>query len=318
MTRSLVPRRLLSIFAALFVTDAGAAELTCLAEHVAVRPGSTVSVRAHPIGLQDDARFAIAWQATAGSFVGEGEAVEWRVDRAGEALATATLTHGTETVACTIRLQVVQPTLSTARIRKYFLVGDEAAPPGFGTYSYLLLGERIDPAQHENRKIVVAAFLRMLEELSQSDSRSRDRLVNLTMIPVTSAPPPVVLESPGRDEAWEWLIANFNYRRAQEILDAAAREHGTGPFIVSSRQSPNGEETFVQDLTAAHGAAAERWVRLHVFLTTQERDWNRTEFRSYAVKTINALSVFAEAVPEAIQGVSTAVTWIVQLKALSE
>jgi len=304
---------ILGVAASSFALGAHAAQLTCFTDHVAVRIGTTISVHAHPTDTALEA--AITWQATSGTFEGSGQTAAWRLTEAGVAIATATLTSETERATCTIRLDVVQPTLSSAQIRKYFLVGDEPVPVGFSTYSYLLLGEKIDPDAHENRKLVIAAFLRMIEELAQSDSRSRDGIRNLTMVPVLSAPPQIVLDDPSNEDAWEWIVANFHYKRAQDLLKPFG-EHGVGPFIVSSRQEPPG--VLLQDLTAAHAGVAEQWVRLHVFLTTQERDWRGTEFREYAVTTANALSVFAEAVPEAIQGVSSAVTWVVQLRALSQ
>jgi hypothetical protein len=221
-----------------------------------------------------------------------------------------------------VRIFVADATLSLDETRKYFLVTGEPPPEGFASLSYLLLGERLNPTAEPDRRAVVRAFLRRIEELSIVDDVGARRRKNLLMIPVAQAPPPVVHEDPYGDTAVDWVLRNFDYRRAATILETSVQGYGTGPYIVTTRVvQKDGKpvtESLLQDMTGAHGDVAALWVDLHVTRSTEEEDWGSRSFAAYATNVLNALSVFSEAVPAAVQSVGTAAGWIVQIAKLSQ
>jgi hypothetical protein len=70
-------------------------------------------------------------------------------------------------------------------------------------------------------------------------------------------------------------------------------------------------------MTNAHASAAEFWVDLHIVRSTQEDDWSDTSFELYGTRIVNALSVFAEALPVAIESVGNAASWLVRIVEIS-
>jgi hypothetical protein len=220
-------------------------------------------------------------------------------------------------LSCEVAIYVTEPVLSAGDARKYFLVGSAPAPRGFASHSYLLFGEHLDPVAEPDRRAVVGAFLLRIEELSTRDGLGAPGTKNLLMIPVEQEPPPLVYDDPYSDRAIDWLLQNFNYERAQAILGAELASYGKGPYIVSYRDTPDGRQSLVQDMTNAHASAAEFWVDLHIVRSTQEDDWSDTSFELYGTRIVNALSVFAEALPVAIESVGNAASWLVRIVEIS-
>jgi len=301
-----------------------AEELVCVPDRVVTRPGATVAIKAEVANSARTLdRALIRWTAESGTLATSPEGATWVAGtRLGHVRISGSLpSDANEHLSCTVRVYLADATLSLEKTRKYFLLPGEDAPEGFASLSYLLLGGHFDTAREPDRRAVVRAFLGRIEELSVVDDAGSRRTKNLLMIPVEQAPPPVVSEDPQGDTAVDWLLSNFDYGRSQTILARAVGDYGTGPYIVSTRiVEKDGEpvtESLVQDMTGAHRDVAALWVDLHVTRSTEEEDWSSASFSVYAAHVLNALSVFSEAVPAAVQSVGNAAGWVVQIAKLN-
>lgn len=305
-------------------TLAWAEELICVADRVVTRSEAPVAIRAEVANsAQTLDQALVRWTAESGAIASSPDGARWVAGTTpGYVRIRGSLPSGAGgPIECTVRVYVAEATLSLDETRKYFLVPGEDAPAGFASLSYLLLGGHFDTAAEPDRRAVVRAFLGRIEELSVVDDVGSPGTKNLLMIPVLRAPPPVVSEDPHGDTAVDWVLRNFDYPRAQTILARAVEDYGTGPYIVSTRVvETDGEavtESLVQDMTGAHRDVAALWVDLHVTRSTEEEDWSSASFSVYATHVLNALSVFSEAVPAAVQSVGNAAGWVVQIAKLN-
>ena len=147
-----------------------------------------------------------------------------------------------------------------------WLVTGQAEPPGFGQYSYLLLGAAPTLRTEDRYRRAVEA---LLEHAAPQPGGDASRL-NITQIPVTAEPR-------GPFDA-NWVLKNYDYETARTLLGRLRDAHPTGPYIVSTERPLSDLQTAVgtrleQNLSLCSPRWIRTWMRVFAEQTSQEEFW---------------------------------------------
>lgn len=294
---------------------AGADALVCAAERPVAASGETVRLRAWTDAAAAD---GYRWEVEAGAIEGEGREVSWRLEGVRQspvpysAQVRLALTDGGER-ACRLPL-LVTPPAPTAMLPgpgggelpgmrggreagRLLLTPERDEPEGYGLYSYLLFGTPPGEAAQERYRAAVAAYLRMLPDLTALERYLAPAELNAVHLPIRR---PLPEQPPSEVDA---LLADYDYARARAWLAAVPGERRRGPYLVSSLRPLGGADPpagplLIQDLSHVPPHLAGVWVREFLNQAAQERFW---EPRTAAALTLRLRTVVAQvaiALPE--------------------
>jgi hypothetical protein len=132
-----------------------------------------------------------------------------------------------------------------------FLPAAESEAPGYRVYSYLILAPSI-PANRSANESILSAFLALDEVGRVRAAGAEPQDLNIVYLPL--------LESPPVDPSASWLLAHYDSKRAQGILDAVGTAGLSSPALVSYTGPLPGKppidqnDLLVQDLSAGSAA----------------------------------------------------------------
>lgn len=177
--------------------------------------------------------------------------------------------------------------LSPGRItaRDFLLEGAPEAP-GYGLYSYILLGSRPrdnTSEQYRRYEQAIAAYLD-IETAANVERYTEKAQINITYLPIRTAP----AEPVTRDTA----LAAYDYARSQRILSLVSGRAVEGPYIVSARIPLTDAralpaEYLFQDLSTVPPNVVGLWVRQFKAQAAQERFWE-TQTKDQFVLSLRA------------------------------
>jgi hypothetical protein len=181
------------------------------------------------------------------------------------------------------------------------LVRGQAQRPGFGLYSYMLLGGPPDEEAKERFLAFVKAYLDLIADVKGLESSQSPSALNMTYLPVDSDPP----ENIDAD----WVLKHYDYSRARQILTSVRTARGRGPFIVSALQPLDGSAVIptpnlIEDLTAKPAGVVEFWVNQFLVQTTQQQFWQSNSLRTVALNLRTAIAYAAEGYPVVQKAIS--------------
>ncbi len=196
-----------------------------------------------------------------------------------------------------------------------FLLPDRQEDPGYGLYSYLLLGAKPDTATKARFAAVLVRYL-LLEESSAARGYCTNAL-NVTYLPLNESPPAdiwearlsvLTVDNPLDSSPLEWVFEHYDYTRAAFLLAKVPGDsaHVVGPYLVShtlplGRVARLESEYLWQDLSAVEPRLAGAWMKAFKRQAAKRHYWRSTLGETWALELRNAIasvsSVTAVAAP---------------------
>jgi len=156
-------------------------------------------------------------------------------------------------------------------IGRDFLRPGVPEPPGYGLYSYVLLGDKTNNYNRQLYEAIVSAYLGLLEASRFSNTDKKQQ--NITYMPVGEPAP--------KDITAAWIVDHYDHAAAQ-VLIAKLPVHAnlSGVYIISYDQpvsaagSLNKQRLLVQDLTGLPSDLAFLWFGKFMEQAREERYWD--------------------------------------------
>jgi hypothetical protein len=175
------------------------------------------------------------------------------------------------------------------------LVGTAVEDPGYGLYSYMLLGSA--GGSRERYVALAAAWASTLQDVGEfvANAIPRSRLNVTYLLEEVIAPTPL---------AAEWLVDHYNYTRARIFLDKFPGSRlGDGPYIVSvptplSTASRVSGDFLFQDLSTVPPSLIGPWVKEFVAQAAQENYWQPQAMDQMVLKLRTDIGIAALALPD--------------------
>jgi hypothetical protein len=277
----------------------------------------TLRVHASARGRQ---KLDCSWSADAGAISGGEHEVEWSLKgvepRPGpyKASVKVSLPSG-ESASCSIQVFVAKVDLTSATAEergtretgRSFLVKGANEVPGYGLYSYLLLGSRAATESTRDRyRKTIQSYLDTVEQVERLLYYLPPNRLNVAYLPIEVAPS----SAPTAD----WLIDNYDYARARSFLDVLPGNLREGPYFISalkrlSSSSPVDHYLF-QDLSGVPSDIDFLWVREFLNQAAQERYWNPPTAELFVLRMRTTIGVLAEGLPEVQQSLGAWIAWL--------
>lgn len=179
------------------------------------------------------------------------------------------------------------------------LVKDQQEASGFGLYTYILFGSRLDEEMQKRGRKVVETFWRIALQLPSADAVSPN--LNVVYFPVSAAPAMELskqMEDPV--QAGAWIIDHYDVHASSRILAAfGLADNVRGPYLVSAlkpaKAGVQGRILF-QDLSDSkvHDELITAWVERFAGAATRAQDWQPTTFERLQLTLANAVRIAAD------------------------
>jgi len=274
--------------------------MVCVPSIPATSPLDTVTVSVYPY----DSTARYAWTPTGGRLVGTGASRGWVLRDAGLGVYRTVITmtgRGGQERRCTVQVKVVPPSGTMAGLpARSFLQSNASERPGYGLYSYLLLGAKPDEATLGRYRSAVAEFVRLLPAIGQYAADINPAAVNINYLPVSQIP---------TSDAADRVLEQYDYARAQVLLGVLPGAHFRGPYLVSVRTPLSSQATVpnayvAQDLSTVPDALVGVWVREFLGQATQERLDAGFSPRGLALRLRTLIGVVAMGLPDIVHSMA--------------
>jgi hypothetical protein len=302
-------------------------EIICLTEQPAIVEGEAAILKVWARTL-DSQPIPLHWQVTEGHIEGQGAEVRWDLSAVKvepkegrkELVAIAKATDPKRHEArCAVEVFVgkkesVKPDRGTIRGenllsgRRYLLPG-ESPEPGYGLYSYLLLGAPPRDKEETARYLkMIEAYLVVLQDVDEYMQRHvRPSKLNATFIPLKRTP-----ESGNSNSEWASnVLAAYDYATAQILLGGLDEPYQEGPYLISALKPFSETNTvyLVEDLTGVVPELAWDCVRLFTYLAAQERSWSEKSLQRLSVSVRNLIAVGGRVAPDTVKGLQRMISF---------
>lgn len=281
-------------------------------------------VYTHPKG---DESFHYTWTVTAGRIEGTGPHVKWNLAGAKPSVYRLTVrVTDAQGHSGTAQLEVVVIKPLDLKGGKYttgraFLLRDKKEDEGYGLYSYLLLASRPDESKRERYLSTIRAYLRLSHVTELFELLKEKEQINITYLPLKRAPGKNLLlgelstmSEQSYSEMAAWVLENYDYDRAQTLLNKLEGDHQGGPYIVSFLKPMSGDKPeppyLYQDQSTVPPNLAALWMNEFIMQAAQEQFWERKTMYHMVLKMRTYLGIIGEGVQE----VTRAVTILIELK----
>jgi hypothetical protein len=270
--------------------------LTCTPSKPVADPIETIQVRAWAPGRM----WKFQWKAEAGEVTANGFNAIWDLDEVSPGPRTITVTASTAsgtTHTCTVRIWVELGvrTRGDRLTRRFLILPEQPEPPDYGLYSYLLLTPDAGDANARKRNLAaVDAWLNRLLVASAQERNNSMSELNATFVPVKAEPP--------GDPDGGWILENYDFNRADEILAALKTKRTGGPYMISAtgpvkKQKP--DRFLWLDASWAPPSTIPLWLNAFVNQASQEQFSQPIAFERFNLHLRTIISVFAEEMPRA-------------------
>jgi hypothetical protein len=295
--------------------------VACSADRLAVSAGEVVVLRAWAEGAAGRAS-RYEWEAPAGHLEGRGQEVRWNLAglRPGTFAAAVRVADGSQVSECIVRVIVTQgppvprgltpPAPPPAReTGRSLLVAGQSEAPGYGLYSYLLLGSPPTEDARERCLRAVEAYWGLIPEIASLEQYVKRKELNIAYLPVRALP--------GQPLSSADLQARYDYARARSLLRYVPGTNREGPYILSLLR-PVGDGAgadalrphLFQDLSKVPPALVASWVREFLNQAAQERLWEVRSAESFALRFRATVAVLGMALPEVKKALDTWIAWV--------
>lgn len=174
-------------------------------------------------------------------------------------------------------------------VRDYLGPGEDEVE-NYGYYSYLLFTTA--PIENLNEARYRVALDTFLGVTTGGEEKTPSAQLNLTYALVATEPPESVADviatvpsrDPARGEAIEWLLRNYDYPRAKQLVGRFEKRLHAGPYLIQSRtplsdgRAPT-DTVIVQDLSDFSPELVGEIIRHVLKASREKRDWSSDELQ---------------------------------------
>jgi hypothetical protein len=278
----------------------GSPGLACTTDQPTAGSGNVVTLRAwwfSPLGTAP----RYVWTANVGTLTAAADSARWTLGGVppGHYRAEVRVTEAPGTsLECGVTVIVRGPDdvwRAGPEAGLAFLVTGQHETPGYGLYSYLLLGGAPDDTTNDRYLRVLDAYLRKMPHVSRLEEYFPPDQLNATYVPVTSVP----VSPPNA----KWLLEHYDFARARFLLRRLPGNLRRGPYFVSALRPlsvPGGEprEYLLQDLSSVPPHLVDSWVIAFLDQSSQERFWKTSAVRQLGLKMRTIIGVLSLGLPE--------------------
>lgn len=287
--------------------------LTCSAQTPTVPLGGAVTVKAwaSPPGGRS---VRYMWTATAGRIEGKGAEARWNLAelRPGTFAAIVTAADGQSvSPECVVRVTVRRDAQGRGMSRetgRFFLVAGQAEAPGYGLYSYFLLGAPPSEASRERYLKALEAYLSLIPDVVSLEEYVPRVELNIFYLPVRTAPTePVTAQG---------VLESYDYARARSVLRGLPGQNRDGPYIVAALRPASGATAgtpgsyLFQDLSSVPPHLAASWVKEFLNQAAQERFWEAKKGALFAQRLRATVGVMGAGLPEVKKSLDSWIAWV--------
>ena len=273
--------------------------ITCAPSRPALTPHDTVTLRVFgdpPLGKSA----SVTWRVSAGRVQGSGPTVRWLLSDAGVGRYTADVRvkRGPKLVgSCSLEVALTPPGNNMGGLLPagVFLASGANETPGYGAYTYLLLG---GPPQDATRKAryraAIARYLQLAPDIASYDARVPKPRLNVNYLPVDTT------MTWSRDSALaDSVLAHYQYAMAQTLLASFDGAHLGGPYLITvpaplSVAKPVQGHVIFHDLSRiTSDALVPAWVDAFLTQSTQQRWSDPDAWQSFPLRLRTAIGAVA-------------------------
>jgi hypothetical protein len=286
------------------------APIACSADTPVVDEGKSVILRAWVPPLAQAIEYS--WTADAGKMSGSGREVQWDLAEVSASprphQATVSVRLPTVTATCSAQVIVAEAERGVRVTGRSYLIKGKKEDPGYGLYSYLLLGSRPSDSSRERYVAAIKAYLTGMEDIGKLRDYVPPSKLNITYLPLESVSPP--------NATPEWLVDHYDYARAQALLKALPGNLTEGPYIISTLKplvfDSAPPQYLFQNLSTVPTKPDDLiswWVREFMHQAAQERFWQSQTAESLVLKMRTTIAALAIGLPDAQKAVAAWVSW---------
>jgi hypothetical protein len=266
--------------------------------------------------VRGDGPFLYSWTATVGSLGGSGAQATWDFNGVVPGVYNATVTvsdHNSWFVTCSMQVVAIHrkrgPANGVRDTGRFLLLRGLEPQPGYGLYSYLLLGSApSDVPTHARYLSFLTGYLKIVRNVA-----GLERFFDRDQLNVTSLPLDVAQGQEVREEA-EWLLNHYDYDRARYILDRFHSDLRSGPYVVSVMKplaptSPSGPY-LLQDFSTVPPSLATAWIQEFLNQTAQQRLWDEGVAPRFALRLRTLIEVMALGLEDVRSAVGVVIKWV--------
>lgn len=291
---------------ALAVVAALAADtvITCAPSRPAVTPNDTVVLRAFGDPAFGTAR-TVRWHVSAGRVLGRGPTVRWVLSDAGVGrfTAEARVMRGSRMVGgCAVEVALVPPSSDMGGLLPAgaFLVSGTSEAPGYGAYTYLLLGAPPpDSARRARYRSAIARYAQVAQDIASYDAKLAHTRISMNYLPIDA--PMTWRSGPSLADS---VLAHYQYATAQTLLSQFDGTHLGGPYLVTvqaplSTTKPVAGRVIFHDLSRiTSDALVPAWVDAFLTQSTQLK-WNEPgAWQRFPLQLRTAIGAVALGIPQ--------------------
>ena len=191
------------------------------------------------------------------------------------------------------------------------LVGNQPEPPGYGLYSYLLFGSLPSDATRPLYVAIVKASLGKVEPIESELQTFSSAQLYLYLVPLLMKLP----ENAKPDDLANWIVDNYNYPRAQKILDSLPNQR-TGVYILSVLSKPVDPSHALQppylwqDLSNAEPKIVDAWIQYFLNQAAKDKPWEENGGDKLALDLRNHIEQVAVQIQSTIPAMVIAIKWL--------
>jgi hypothetical protein len=257
---------------------------------------------------------------TGGKVTGQGSAVKWDLTgvKPGTYEATAQIKDSQgNTRTCTAEVTVIAPLDIKAGKRitgRDFLIRGEKEAEVYGLYSYFLLGSRPDNASRERYLSAIKEYLRLSDVIDLLKVLREKKEINITYLPLKISLGKDLLkqlekqDDKNYSEVAAWVLDNYDYERAQALLQKIEGGHVNGPYIVSLLTPLSGDTAvppyLYQDQSIVPHDLIASWMKEFIMQAAQEKFWEVKTMRSMVLRMRVYVGAIGKGVPEVIEALN--------------
>ncbi|HZT32046.1 MAG TPA: carboxypeptidase-like regulatory domain-containing protein [Bryobacteraceae bacterium] len=193
-----------------------------------------------------------------------------------------------------------------------FLLQAKPETPGYGLYSYILLGAGPSEATRARYLATFQACLEVISDVRDFEAANIPRArLNITYLPVKQSPPQSV-------PAAAWVLGHYDLARSEGLLlNVPGGPHNAGPYIVSTLgplSSARPDKYLYQDLSAVPEALIPAWIQQFLAQAGQAQYWQPRALSQMVLTLRTKIEVAGLALPNVVKSSqdfrSLLATWI--------
>jgi hypothetical protein len=214
------------------------------------------------------------------------------------------------TTECVVQVITAAGSRGDRETGRTLLARGKQEEPGFGLYSYLLLGSPPDDGTRERYVSVVKEYLRLTPALADLRKLLDPKQLNANYLPTTTLPAETVKLTP------DWLMTNYDYARSRAILKTVPGSHLRGPYILSVLKPADPRATtppgpmFFQDLSSVPLDLVTPWYEAFLNQAAQERFWEAKTGELFALRVRTLIGVLARGLPDVKTSMASWIQWL--------